>query len=216
MPRSTTLRWTLLGIAVFLLILVPFLLFESSMNAFVAQAMETLKARPIATAVFIAVLLMLDIFLPIPSSVVSTMAGGLLGFIPSTIAIWSGMTACCVLGYWMARLFARQFERFLGAKEKARLEHVFARHGLWAIALCRPVPILAEASVIFAGLAGMDFMRFLLLSTLANAGVALVYAAVGALAAGANAFLLAFFASILLPWLAMTLTRYKPAANQPT
>ena len=63
------------------------------------------------------------------------------------------------------------------------------RFGEWVIVVSRPIPVLAEASVLFAGLSGMPASRFLLLSTLSNLGISAVYAAVGAFSASTNSFL---------------------------
>jgi uncharacterized membrane protein YdjX (TVP38/TMEM64 family) len=71
--------------------------------------------------------------------------------------------------------------------------------------------MLAEASVLFAGISGMPLAQYLLLSTLSNLGISAAYAAVGALSATVNSFLLAFAGSILLPLVAMLLVRTKPA-----
>jgi 3-dehydroquinate synthase len=67
----------------------------------------------------------------------------------------------------------------------------------------RPVPVLAEASALFAGLAGVPFPRYLLITTLANTGISLVYCVAGASAREAHWFLLAFLASCAIPGLAM-------------
>ena len=52
-----------------------------------------------ATAGAIGALLALDVFLPVPSSIVSTGAGVLLGFWTGAAVIWIGMTLGCVIGY---------------------------------------------------------------------------------------------------------------------
>ena len=75
------------------------------------------------------------------------------------------------------------------------------------IVVLRAVPVLAEASVVLAGLSEMPLRRFLFLTGLANLGIAATYAAVGAFAVEANSFLVAFAGSILLPGLAMLSAR---------
>jgi membrane protein DedA with SNARE-associated domain len=71
------------------------------------------------------------------------------------------------------------------------------------IVICRAVPVLAEASVLFAGVTRMPFRRFLLLAGLSNLGIAVTYSAVGAYALEAESFLLAFAGAIILPGIAM-------------
>jgi membrane protein DedA with SNARE-associated domain len=69
--------------------------------------------------------------------------------------------------------------------------------------VARPIPVLAEASVLFAGMSRMPLNRFIMLSTLSNRSISMVYAAIGAMSATVNSFLLAMAGSILVPWLAM-------------
>jgi membrane protein DedA with SNARE-associated domain len=77
--------------------------------------------------------------------------------------------------------------------------------------LCRPVPVLAEASVVFAGLVHAPLGRFLRLTAFSNLGIALGYSAVGAFAGrehSTGAFLLAFLGALLLPGVFMVISRY--------
>ena len=71
------------------------------------------------------------------------------------------------------------------------------RYGDWTILICRPVPVLAEASVIFAGLVGAPFARFFALTALSNLGIALGYAAFGAFSMRMDSFLLAFLGALI-------------------
>ena len=70
------------------------------------------------------------------------------------------------------------------------------KFGAWGIVLSRPVPVLAEASVIAAGFTGMPFAKFAALSALSNLGISAAYAYTGATAADRESFLLAFAGAI--------------------
>jgi hypothetical protein len=71
----------------------------------------------------------------------------------------------------------------------------------------RPVPVLAEASALIAGVARVPFMRYLTVTVLANAGISTVYSAVGANALRTDSFLLAFAGAVALPGCAMLMRR---------
>ena len=73
--------------------------------------------------------------------------------------------------------------------------------------LFRAVPVLAEASVILAGFARMSPVRFFAMTTPANLGISVAYAAVGTFAVGANSFLLAFAGAILVPAISWGIAR---------
>lgn len=80
------------------------------------------------------------------------------------------------------------------------------------LALCRPVPVLAEASVILAGAAPMRAGAVLGATTLANLGVSSIYAGVGATTSGVGTFLLAVGAALALPRVTLLVAgRFNPA-----
>ena len=185
-------------------ILIPFFLWEEPILAW----FETWRtATPsAAVAALLAALLAADILLPVPSSLVSTAAGALLGFVPGALVSWAGMTAGSLIGYALGR-GAASSARWLPGADRARLEHARARYCDWVVIVFRSVPVLAEASAVFAGASGMARGRFLTLAALANLGISLAYAGAGAFAAGRESFLLAFAAAVALPGLAMLLLR---------
>lgn len=200
-------RWILLGIGLLLVILVPFFLAEEPIARWTGQIIRSGDSRGVIGA-SLAALLALDIVLPVPSTVVSTACGALLGLGPGALASWAGMTAGCLVGYALGSRAGRgAARRLVGAAELTRVSTASARWGDGMILLFRAVPVLAEASVIFAGMTGMPFRRFLLLTAASNGGISLVYAAVGALSAKAESFLLAFVGAILVPLIAMTAAR---------
>jgi hypothetical protein len=73
--------------------------------------------------------------------------------------------------------------------------------------VCRPVPVLAEASVILAGLVHTSWRRFLFLTATSNLGIAAAYAAIGAFSMSVGSFTLTFVGAIALPALTMLAAR---------
>ncbi|WP_437659192.1 TVP38/TMEM64 family protein [Sorangium sp. So ce1182] len=188
-------------------ILVPFFLFADRLEA-AARGLLASPPSGAATALVLGGLLAGDVVLPVPSSFVSTAAGGLLGFWRGTAVSWAGMTAGAALGYWLgARAGAPALKRMVGDAELARLNGAAARHGVWFLLLFRGVPVLSEASVIFAGAGRMPRGAFFTVTALANLGISATYAAVGASAARLTSVLLLVAGVVLLPGLAMLLVR---------
>ncbi|WP_181387229.1 TVP38/TMEM64 family protein [Streptomyces sp. Act143] len=200
------MRWFWLVSGLLAAILVPFFLFGDYFDALASLAAEHRLSTPVAVAV-IAGLLALDVFLPVPSSVVSAAAGVLLGFVWGTAVVWAGMTVSCVLGYLVGARSVSLTRRLVGEAGLARAADAARRHGLVALALCRPVPVLAEASVVLAGTTRVRPGRFLLVCTWSNLGVAVVYAGAGAWSVSVNSFALAFLAAMAFPGLALLITR---------
>ena len=187
------------------LIIVPFLLWGDAVDSRITTWLEQ-GSSPVWLGVVMVGLLASDILLPIPSSVVSVAAGYWLGLWPGAVVSWVGMTSACLLGYELAARLGRPLvERCARSDDRRRMAQLQQRFGDWAIIIARP--ILAEASVLLAGLTGMPRARFGLFSALSNLGISLVYAVVGAQSMRAESFLMAFGASMLLPGLAMWLMK---------
>lgn len=214
--RGQNARRLVLGATLLLVILLPFALFGEQMDRWVIGFVDSGARRPVVSALVIGGLLAGDILLPVPSSIASTACGMLFGVVGGTLVSWLGMVVSCVAGFWLARLFGRPFvRRFAGASDVARMEALNARFGAWAIVLARPIPVLAEASVLVVGLGALPFRRFMVLCSLSNLGISLLYAVAGAYAAGIRSFLPALAASVALPWVLMSLTNRRNKHGDP-
>ncbi|WP_200234775.1 hypothetical protein [Thiohalocapsa halophila] len=117
-------------------------------------------------------LLAADVLLPVPSSIIGTLLGARLGFVPGLFWAWSGLMLGALVGYGVGRLLlGRLGERLPQAPTLALL------------LLSRPVPVLAEAVTVTAGAERLSLPVFLAVCAAGN----LVYA--GALTASGAAFL---------------------------
>ena len=200
------MRWAVVWVVLIGVVLIPFFLFESEFNAFAARMTATGTAAWLA-GVSIFGLLALDVVLPVPSSIVSTAAGVLLGFWTGAAIVFAGMMVACLAGYALGARAAGAARRFVGEDGLRRADALMRRYGDYTIVLCRPVPVLAEASVIFAGLVGAPLGRFVVLSALSNLGIALGYAAFGAFSMRIDSFLAAFLGALILPGVAILIAR---------
>ena len=200
------MRWIWVGLLVVTLILVPFFLFEDYFNDLSARIMSG-QTSPAWASMAIGSLLASDVVLPIPSSIISAGAGALLGWWRGAATIWAGMQASCVIGYWLGARSANAARRFVGEDGLAKASAAAERYGNLAVVFCRPVPVFAEASVIFAGLTHMPLTTFLAVSAWSNLGVALTYGVIGAYSMSVESFPLAFVAAIVLPAIAAIVAR---------
>jgi len=198
--RSSRLgRWTIVFAGVILLILLPFFLFGDALHGYAVSVISSAN-QPELLAMLLGTLLASDIVLPVPSSIVSTASGHILGFVAGTAVSTVGMTAGCGIGYAIGRWLGRpSAARLIGERNLADAERVTRQIGLAALAASRPIPVLAEASVLLAGMGAMPPGRFLAVTTLSNLGISLVYCAAGALTQRGGAFLIAFAAAVLIP-----------------
>ncbi|HOE61444.1 MAG TPA: VTT domain-containing protein [Kiritimatiellia bacterium] len=194
LPYRTLSLLTLVLLAVIL----PFFLFADAVQAWTDALLRHAQAHPLQTGLLLTALLASDIVVPVPSSLVSTACGMTLGFVAGTCASFIGMSASALVGLLMGRMAAPAAQRLIGADEVRLLQSFHARYGIWLLLALRPVPVLAEASVVFSGLARQPFGRAFAITLLGNAAVSAVYAAVGAWGRLADSFLPAFGASMLL------------------
>lgn len=209
-------KWIAAGLMLLALILVPFLLLEEQVLEVADGLFGGSRQAGALLALAILALFAGDVFLPVPSSLVSVAAVALFGW-AGGLLIWIGMTIGCGLGYWLGSRAGRPLAQlFIGGDEVARAQRIAGNLGPATLVLSRAVPVLAEAATVAAGLAAMPFGRFALVTGLANAGIALVYVAWGAAAAGsAGSFVMLFAAAIAVPalgWIALRLfTQRRPA-----
>jgi len=206
MMKTGSARWLTLFAIILAIILTPFFIFGPGLEERIHSFLKTAGNHHIVTSITIFSLLASDILLPIPSSMVSTASGFLLGFPAGFAASWLGMTTACLAGYWIGLKSRQQISRSLLKKEDImKLEQMNRKFGDWFIAAARAIPVLAEASVLFAGIGAMSFPRFIAITILSNAVISAVYAFTGAFSASINSFLLAFGASILVSAAGMAL-----------
>jgi uncharacterized membrane protein YdjX (TVP38/TMEM64 family) len=158
------MRLYLIIFGLVLLTLIPALVFGDEMDESFAgeEGLNRLRAYgPWAWLVGIA-LIVSDLVLPVPSTAViaglgmlyGPIVGGLIGGIGSMLA---GLVAYAG-GRWLGRPALRLF---VGDADLEKLSRFFARHGLWAIALSRWMPLLPEALCCLAGTARMRPTHFL-------------------------------------------------------
>lgn len=203
-------KWRRTGallVGVCVVIIVPFILWEEPIEAFFQDfgALEG-QARWLSAAILFGALA-LDIFLPVPSSLVSTLFGMLLGVGWGWLGSFLAMNVSAAIGYWLGARGSALARRALGEAESALLTDFFARRGPMALVALRAVPVLAEASCLFAGMARAPVGKSALALLLGNAAVSLMYALVGAWGREVDAMLPAFGASLLLSGVLMLLAR---------
>ena len=200
--RRPKLRTLLIIVAVLLVPIIPFVLFGSYLEPTIESWLDQpgLKSKPLVVIAAVVALLASDIVLPVPSSVVGTIAGQALGTIVGSLATWIGLNLSCLIGYWLAAKMGLPLVNRLSGKQAIRdVESLTATWGVWALIVLRPIPVLAEASVLLAGLGRMPHQRFWPAVIGANLGLSIAYAALGSYSAKSGWLGLALAVSIAVP-----------------
>jgi len=198
-----------------LLVVLPFPFFGEALESYITQLVQHPESSGPTLAVIMAGALAGDVFLPIPSNIVSISAGYVFGAIYGCAISALGMTLGVIFGYASGALGGH----VLDEKTQQRMHQLIEHYGLAMVIMCRGIPILAEASVIFCGAARLDMKRFFVVATIANLLVSAIYATAGAMVDSEKSLGLAFVFSVFIPagcwgvyWLIHHV--FRPSANQ--
>jgi uncharacterized membrane protein YdjX (TVP38/TMEM64 family) len=125
-------------------------------------------------------LLVIDILLPIPSSIVMTLSGKFLGFITGGIVAFIGAMLAAWIGFFACRFGGKKFFiRMIGEKDISRVRVWFEKYGIFAIILSRPVPMLTEILSCLAGLSQVSSVTFSLAAFFGTLPICFVYSYFG-------------------------------------
>lgn len=180
---AAPMRFLLLFAGLALLALVPFVLWGDALAAFFTAegTVAWLHDRGAWAWAAGMGLLVLDLVLPLPGTVIlsalgyvyGTVAGGLIGAAGSFLSGTVAYGLCRWLGHGAAL-------RLVGARDLARGERLFERAGGWIVALSRWLPILPEVVACLAGLTRMPAARFFVALACGALPLGFTFAAIGA------------------------------------
>jgi len=145
--------------------------------------MPALKAAgPLAGVIGVA-LLIADVVLPVPSSLVMIAHGALFGVWIGSLLSVIGTVGCSLAGFAMGRAGREKVRHFVSDAEYARASRLLDRWGMAGIVATRPVPILAEVMSIIAGTTpAMSWWQIMISSILGALPPAIAYAVAGHMA----------------------------------
>ena len=137
-------------------------------------------------------LLIADVVLPVPSSLVMVAHGALFGVVIGTLLSLLGSVGAASFGFAIGRRGGKILERLVTPAERTRADNLLARWGTLAIIVTRPVPLLAETVAIMAGASRMSWTNIVLASLIGSLPPALLYALTGAAVANFQSTALMF------------------------
>lgn len=126
-------------------------------------------------------LLVADVVLPMPASLIMFMHGTLFGVAGGTALSIAGSVGATMLGYGLGRWTGPSALRAsCSPAERERAHRFVHRWGALAVAASRPVPLLAETVAVAAGASSLGVARTIGSATLGSVPAAALYAAAGA------------------------------------
>ncbi|HSH05905.1 MAG TPA: VTT domain-containing protein, partial [Anaerolineae bacterium] len=130
--------------------------------------------------------LVIDVFLPVPSSLVMTAHGALFGVLGGTLLSMVGNVGAGLVGFGLGRGGEGVIRRWVTEEEMMRANELLARWGGVALIATRPIPLLAETTAIMAGASSMSWGQLLVATSLGSVPMSFLYALTGATAMSFN------------------------------
>lgn len=143
-------------------------------------------------------LLIVDVLLPVPSSLVMVGHGALFGVVGGSLLSLVGSVGAAAVGFALGRRGGPLLDRLVPPDERARGDLLLARWGGAAIVATRPVPLIAETLAILAGTSPMRWRTLLVSATAGSIVPAVLYAVTGATAASLDEAWLVFGLVLLI------------------
>jgi uncharacterized membrane protein YdjX (TVP38/TMEM64 family) len=143
-------------------------------------------------------LLVGDLLLPVPGTVVISALGYVYGVLLGGLVAAVGLILAGMTGYGIGRLFGEKAaRRWLGDKDFERGRSLFENGGGWVVAMSRALPVLPEVVSCTAGLVRMPFPRFVAALACGSLPMGFIFAAIGSAGRGTPGW--AFVWSLLIP-----------------
>ena len=145
-------------------------------------------------------LLAVDIFLPVPSTVVMVLSGTLFGTGVGSALSLLGSIIGNLTGFEMMRRYGPAFcSRFVKESDLAKMTPLFEEYGALAVILSRPLPIMMETLSFVAGLMRMSRHRFILSSLAGTLPISVLYAYAGTSSIESRTVVPALFMLLCIP-----------------
>ncbi len=163
-------------------IIVPFLIWGDAFESLLSMdAMRVLFEKNLRFAWLIGIaLLVADLFLPIPSTVVMSSLGWLYGPLTGGLIASTGLFFSAYLAYQLSRHLGRRLAvRLAGEESLTAAVEWFSQAGGPCIAISRCLPVLSEAIACLAGLSGFPQRQFLTAALFGSVPTGFVFAYIG-------------------------------------
>lgn len=174
-------------------IIIVFLAFEN-LEAYFSDKLNALSKYPVQFAMLSFGILMADIVLPVPSSIVMYVNGYVLGIPMGALVSLLALLIGSLIGYYLGKFTSRG----LKAKTDERTHTLLAKYGALAILMSRGIPILSESICIVCGYNNMPLKKYLILNLIGYIPLCVLYAFCGSIGYDENNFLISFVCSLFI------------------
>ena len=174
-------------VLIFLLINLTGLLSVADIRDYLEQIQH---AGKIKIFFIVTVLLASDVFLSVPTILIVTYAGNILGFGWGLLASTTGMLMSGFIAYMLCRFSGTKMLRVL-IKDKKQIDEVnriFHKMGFGMLIIARALPMLPEATCCLSGMMKFNFFKFLLFYLTGTLPYAIVLTYLGSISSAGNPY----------------------------
>jgi len=172
---------------IFLLVNLTGLLTVADIKTYLYEIQNTDKLK---IFIVVAVLLASDVFLSVPTILIVTYSGNILGFEQGLLASTLGMLISGTIAYMLCRWSGTKMLKLL-IKDKKQIDEVnsiFHRLGYGMLIIARALPMLPEATCCLSGMMKFNFLKFLLYYLLGTLPYAIVLTYLGSISDADNPY----------------------------
>lgn len=176
------MRFVLLFVVLVAIVLIPFFIWGDTLMAFFSAEgsiawLNTYGQWAWAIAIL---LLVADLFLPLPATLIMSALGYIYGPIVGGLISAAGSFISGSLGYWLCRMLGENTAIWvLGKPEYDRGKKIATSLGGWVVALSRWLPVFPEVIACMAGLTRMPVKFFYLALACGSLPLGFTYAIIG-------------------------------------
>jgi len=151
---------------------------------------EIQHADKLKIFIVVVILLSVDVFLSVPTILIVTYSGNILGFEQGLLASTLGMLISGTTAYLLCRLSGPKMLKIL-LKDKKQIDEVnsiFHRLGYGMLIIARALPMLPEATCCLSGMMRFNFVKFLLYYLIGTLPYAIVLTYLGSISDADNPY----------------------------
>lgn len=173
-------RYLMLTAALIAFLTILFVVVETLGVPLLTDPTPLMKHGGVLAAILGVGLLIADVVLPVPSSLVMVAHGALFGVVIGTLLSLAGSVGAALFGFAIGRRGGKFLNRTVTPAEQLRANAFLAQWGALAIIVTRPIPLLAETVAIMSGASSLGWRTVALASIAGSLPPALLYALTGA------------------------------------
>lgn len=172
-------RYWIMAACLLIFFLLTFFIIQAAGIGLLDEPTTWLKDHSALTAVLSVAILIADIVIPAPSSVIMVAHGALFGVWIGSLLSFIGLVGSAMAGFAIGRAGNDVIKRFVTPVEYDKASQLLQRWGAISIVITRPIPLLAETVSILAGASPLRWQAALLASVAGALPISILYAIAG-------------------------------------